>query len=198
MGNCCLKKPAYRVGTINEEVRYKCFNEWYQESQKQFFKIIKIKNEKKKQHKLFQKKKLNMAKTIDDLSKGKSANFDKMKLEMKSEHLKQLQSNQEFIEEVMAQRRENVCKRQTNFWDHIQLDDIQTPKNLDIRNKEYKHIIRKNFDLIHWDVLLRIMQVNNQNDQKKNFVLIKNQIDMDYKTKYDSIFKKSRFKSRNK
>jgi hypothetical protein len=195
MGNCCLKKPKYRIGTINKTLKYKTKDEWYKATQKKFIEILSRLNNKKKQFKLMEKRRLGMTKTIDDMSKGKSTNFEKNKYKLQSEHIKKLKSNNEFLQEAIALRK-NTLQNNNNIWENIKIEDIQKPTNLDIRNSEYKHIIRKNFDLIHWDILLRIIQVNSHLDHTKNFTLMKNQIELDYRVKYDSIFKKSKYKGK--
>lgn len=175
-----------------ETLRYKSFDEWYQETQRR---LISILLETKKRLKLMhqgQKRKIGIARSIDDLPDKAPAAHQKAKYKLQSERLKHIKSNANLSSNArgLAQR----LKKQP-ILDEIKVADIQRPAKMDIRNEEYKHILRRHFDLMHWEVLLRIMQVNNRADQKKNFNLVKNQMSLDYRVKYDTIFKKADYKS---
>lgn len=179
---------------MTEILRFKSFNKWFKQNQQH---LIDILAETKNRRQLIQedkKRRINVARSIDDMPDKALIEQNKQKYKLQSEHLKKLKSNANLSSKFKKMQLRNKAKMKP-ILDEIKIGDIQKPKNLDIRNLEYKHILRRHFDLLHWEVLLRIVQVNNRADQEKNFNLMKNQMDLDYKMKYNTIFKKSDYKS---
>jgi hypothetical protein len=193
MGNCCLKKGPLSKHAINHEVNYKTKNDWYKHCQKTLIKIMSDLKKKKNLFKILHQRQLlrNKIKTTDDIPKRNRL----IKKKLQSEHIGKNNSSRMLKIGLDMQAMRDV-KNEKNIWELIELNEIKKPDTLSIRNKEYKHIIRRQFDLVHWDVLLRIIQVNNKNDCNHNFNMLKNQIKIDYELKYNSIFKKKNFKGK--
>ena len=196
MGNCCVQKQKPIKPSMHLNAKYKTQNEWYKENQKLLIEIVTEAKQKKENLKIRNKRRFSVTKTVDDLPQSKGHRVQQANLQ--SIHANNIKSNAEFAFKRDLRRSARDLKGDQNIWDSISVVEILKPENLSIRNQEYKHILRRQFDLVHWDVLLRIIQVNNKSDSSKNFNLMKNQIVADYRVKFNSLFKKSNFKGKTR
>lgn len=89
-------------------------------------------------------------------------------------------------------------RKALNLWDNIDLESVKVPEKKDIRSRDLKHIIRKDFDMIHWNVILRIFQIHDPEYRKIKFMFFVDKIKKEYDNKYNLLFDKKNIQGRQR
>lgn len=197
MGNCCIKTskgpkvPLYG-GSVNDLD--------YFARQKQMLKEFMVILEHLKEIKNFKKiwiKKEAKKRTNDDNRLGKTRNIKQLVKRVQSMRL-----NKNAVEIAKIQSRNQKMKmlerKALNLWDNIDLESVKVPEKKDIRSRDLKHIIRKDFDMIHWNVILRIFQIHDPEYRKIKFMFFVDKIKKEYDNKYNLLFDKKNIQGRQR
>ena len=187
MGNCLVKNSKRLTINFNYPRIYKSNNERDRAIQEN---LIKFVHNVKKEKKLLSEN-LKLVQNDDLKLKNLSRNLHTIKKSkrLQSEKLKQFSAN--LKNEIKNKRRKTI---EINIWDQIQLKDIDKGNKEDVRSADLKHILRTRFDFIHWEVILRIFQVNSNNDIIIHEDLFREHMNQLYQDKFNILFKKKQFK----
>ena len=192
MGACCNKqKSPIRYTSSLENIPNLTSIQRDKKMQKDLIRMKRILAQQMKWVKSLEVRRMQLKKTGDDAGL-KSTNLDIFRdkaKRLRSAKVTPVSSNLHLLKDFKHALKKKG-KGDENFWGKILLQGIEEPKVRDIRCPEYKYVLRRNFDLLHWNVLLRIFQVNYVRDKNVHFSFFDDHMRKDYSMKFNSVFNK--------